>query len=302
MNGIIPLYKPKGMTSHDCVAKMRRLLKIKKIGHTGTLDPSVEGVLPICVGEATKIIPFLLPLKKVYIADVFLGKSTTTEDADGEIVLEKKVETPPTNEEIHTALRQFQGEIKQVPPMYSAIKVKGKKLYEYARENKEIERPSRTVTIYKIERLITESETNNPFRMKVTCSKGTYIRTLCVDIGKSLGYPAHMSYLQRTETDGITLAETVTFEQIEEAIHLGEIDTIFLPIERGLNHLAIYRVDEAVKRKVLQGQKLPLPKQLLKSEPFIIMHENELLAIYEKHPINKSEIKPVRVFNIHKRV
>lgn len=290
------------MTSHDCVAKMRRLLKIKKIGHTGTLDPSVEGVLPICVGEATKIIPFLLPLKKVYIADVFLGKSTTTEDADGEIVLEKKVETPPTNEEIHTALRQFQGEIKQVPPMYSAIKVKGKKLYEYARENKEIERPSRTVTIYKIERLITESETNNPFRMKVTCSKGTYIRTLCVDIGKSLGYPAHMSYLQRTETDGITLAETVTFEQIEEAIHLGEIDTIFLPIERGLNHLAIYRVDEAVKRKVLQGQKLPLPKQLLKSEPFIIMHENELLAIYEKHPINKSEIKPVRVFNIHKRV
>src|SRR5690625_2979508 len=174
MNGIIPLYKPKGMTSHDCVAKMRRLLKIKKIGHTGTLDPSVEGVLPICVGEATKIIPFLLPLKKVYIADVFLGKSTTTEDADGEIVLEKKVETPPTNEEIHTALRQFQGEIKQVPPMYSAIKVKGKKLYEYARENKEIERPSRTVTIYKIERLITESETNNPFRIKVTCSKGTY--------------------------------------------------------------------------------------------------------------------------------
>jgi len=290
------------MTSHDCVAKMRRLLKIKKIGHTGTLDPSVEGVLPICVGEATKIIPFLLPLKKVYIADVFLGKSTTTEDADGEIVLEKKVETPPTNEEIHTALRQFQGEIKQVPPMYSAIKVKGKKLYEYARENKEIERPSRTVTIYKIERLITESETNNPFRIKVTCSKGTYIRTLCVDIGKSLGYPAHMSYLQRTETDGITLAETVTFEQIEEAIHLGEIDTIFLPIEFGLNHLAIYRVDEAVKRKVLQGQKLPLPKQLLKSEPFIIMHENELLAIYEKHPINKSEIKPVRVFNIHKRV
>src|SRR5690625_3488222 len=243
----------------------------------------------MCVAVATKIITFLLWLKKVYIADVFLGKSTTREDADGEIVLEKKVETPPTNEEINTALRQFQGEIKQVPPMYSAIKVKGKKLYEYARENKEIERPSRTVTIYKIERLITESETNNPFRMKVTCSKGTYIRTLCVDIGKSLGYPAHMSYLQRTETDGITLAETVTFEQIEEAIHLGEIDTIFLPIERGLNHLAIYRVDEAVKRKVLQGQKLPLPKQLLKSEPFIIMHENELLAIYEKHPINKSE-------------
>ena len=141
MHGIIPLYKPKGMTSHDCVMKIRRMLQTKKVGHTGTLDPSVEGVLPICVGEATKIISFLLPLHKQYIADVFLGRSTTTEDADGETVEEKTLDSVPTEEEIRQVLASFTGEIIQIPPMYSAIKVNGKKLYEYARENIEIERP-----------------------------------------------------------------------------------------------------------------------------------------------------------------
>src|SRR5690625_1002496 len=141
IHGILPLYKPKGFTSHDCVMKVRKLLNIKKVGHTGTLDPGVEGVLPICIGEATKIIPFLLELKKVYIADVYLGQATTTEDSDGEIVSEKEVVSPPTNEEIDSVLASFQGEITQIPPMYSAVKVKGKKLYEYARANQEIDRP-----------------------------------------------------------------------------------------------------------------------------------------------------------------
>src|SRR5690625_1326528 len=161
MDGIIPLFKPKGMTSHDCVARIRKLIKKKKIGHTGTLDPGVEGVLPICVGEATKIIPFLTPLKKVYIAEVSLGTSTTTEDAEGEIVEEKHVDILPTDLEIDKVLHSFVGEVTQVPPMYSAVKIKGKKLYEYARNNIEIERPKRTITIYELDRLKNEQNVSN---------------------------------------------------------------------------------------------------------------------------------------------
>lgn len=298
MDGILPLYKPKGYTSHDCVMKIRKLLNIKKVGHTGTLDPEVEGVLPICIGEATKIIPFLLNLKKVYIADVFLGQATTTEDAQGEIVAETAVLSPPTDAAIHDVLQKFHGEITQIPPMYSAVKVKGKKLYEYARENKVVKRPERIVTIHQIERIKTIEEKNNPFRIKVTCSKGTYIRTLCVDIGKELGYPAHMSYLQRVESDSITLAETVTFSQIEEAIHMQEVQKLLLPIDRGLAHLQVVNIDERVKKKVLHGQKLPVPEEKITSDPFRMKYKDELLAIYEYHKENKHEIKPIRVFNV----
>lgn len=298
MNGILPLYKPKGFTSFDCVMKVRKLLNIKKVGHTGTLDPGVEGVLPICVGEATKIIPFLLQLQKVYIADVALGKSTTTEDSDGEVVAKKEVIHPPSDEEINEVLQQFEGEIKQIPPIYSAVKVKGKRLYEYARKQIDVERPERNVTIYNIEKLQKdENHTNERFRIKVTCSKGTYIRTLCVDIGKQLGFPAYMAYLQRTESDSFQLNETITFTEIEKENHK---EILLLPTARGLTHLDTLQVDEQIKRKVLQGQKLPIPNEQLKTEPFKIMHKDELLAIYKKHRKNEHEIKPVRVFNIHK--
>lgn len=302
MDGILPLYKPKGFTSHDCVMKVRKLLRIKKVGHTGTLDPEVEGVLPICIGEATKIIPFLLHLKKVYIADVNMGKSTTTEDAEGEVVDEQKVVLPPTDAEIEEVLRSFLGEIIQVPPMYSAVKVNGKKLYEYARENKEVERPKRTITIHQIERLRLNKGENNPFRIKVTCSKGTYIRTLCVDIGNKLGYPAHMSYLQRVESDSFSIEETVTFSQLEEAIKLQNVQQLLYPLNRGLEQLDFLQVDEEMKQKVLQGQKFQTPTKTFQTDPFKMMHDDELLAIYEHHPDNEYEIKPVRVFNIHKRV
>lgn len=300
VNGIIPLFKPKGLTSHDCVHKIRKLTKCKKVGHTGTLDPNVEGVLPICLGEATKIIPFLQQGKKVYIADVFLGKATTTEDSDGEVISEKVVGTPPTNSEIDRVLKMFTGEIEQKPPMYSAVKVKGKRLYEYARKNIDVERPVRTVTIYDLKRIPTgKSESHNSFRIQVTCSKGTYIRTLCVDIGKELGYPSHMSFLERTESDTFSLSDTVTFSELENALEQNTLDTFVLPIERGLQHLPSLNVSTEMKHKVLQGQKLPIPSESL-AEPFVMMHKNKLLAIYEYHKQNRNEIKPVRVFNIHK--
>lgn len=302
MNGILPLYKPKGVTSHDCVMKIRKLLKIKKVGHTGTLDPNVEGVLPICVGEATKIIPFLLDLKKVYIADVALGKSTTTEDSDGETMESTEVVHPPSDAEIESVLRQFIGEIEQMPPLYSAVKIKGKRLYEYARENRYVERPKRHVTIYRLERLPLESKSNNRFRIKVSCSKGTYIRTLCVDIGKKLGFPAHMSYLERIESDSFRKSETVTFEQIEAKLDEDKADELLFPIGRGLEHIDSFSVDERTKQKVLHGQKLPGPQEKFRTSVFKVMHKHELLAIYEINRNNQEEIRPVRVFNIHKNV
>lgn len=300
LDGIIPLMKPKQFTSHDCVMVMRRLTGVRKIGHTGTLDPNVEGVLPICVGEATKAIPYMQQLPKVYVAEVTLGTATTTEDADGDIVEHKEITDLPTDDEIEKTLQLFLGEIKQTPPMYSAIRVDGKRLYEYARENLEVERPERTVTIHQIERLSNQITKANPsFQIKVTCSKGTYIRTLAVDIGKKLGYPAHMSFLKRIETDSFTIDETVTFEQVEKAIQTNQTGKILYPIVRGLAHMPVWQVSKEIKSRVLLGQKLQRPQQEL-GEPFLVMHEKELLAIYKYHEKNMDEIKPVRVFNMFK--
>lgn len=304
MNGILPLNKPKDFTSHDCVMKLRGMLRMKKIGHTGTLDPQVEGVLPICLGEATKIIPFLTGYKKVYVADVYLGSATTTEDAGGEIVEEKLVERFPKEDEISKVLESFQGEITQIPPMYSAIRVNGKRLYEYARENIPVERPERQITIHNIERLPLPDgvDKENRFRIKVNCSKGTYIRTLCVDIGKELGFPAHMAFLERIESDTVKIEETVTFEQIQTVIDNNEQAELLLPVGRLLQHLAVHQVDEVMKVRILQGTKLD--KSAVKPEelPFVIKHGEEVLAIYDQHPEKPSELKPVRVFNMHKSV
>ncbi len=301
MNGILPLYKPKGMTSHDCVMKLRRLLQIKKIGHTGTLDPEVEGVLPICIGEATKIIPFLIHLKKEYVAHVSLGVTTTTEDSYGDIVTEKAVTSIPTKQEIDHVLRDFMGTIKQTPPLYSAIKVAGKRLYEYARENIPVERPTREVVIHQIEQTVPNKPLlEHEFQIKVRCSKGTYIRTLCVDIGKALGYPAHMSFLIRTESDAFTLAETVTFDEIERAIEEQTVESLLQSFDRCVEPYDAIEVNKEESIKVLQGQKFNLPQTMPKTNPFKMMHQGKLLAMYDLHPTKENEIKPVRVFNTYK--
>jgi len=253
MNGILPLWKPKGLTSHDCVMKIRKLFQTKKVGHTGTLDPEVEGVLPVCVGQATKIVPFLTDTKKTYIAEVTLGATTDTEDSTGKIIEEKAVTKPISEHEVVRVLNSFQGIIMQTPPMYSAVKVNGKKLYEYARANQPVKRPQREVTIHYIELLSSENEQGNAFRFKVTCSKGTYIRTLCVDIGKQLGYPAHMSALFRTATGSFKEKDSITFDKIEEA-DPGKREKFLLPMTRGLVHLDSLYVDEKTRNKILHGQ------------------------------------------------
>ncbi|HEX6593941.1 MAG TPA: tRNA pseudouridine(55) synthase TruB [Bacillota bacterium] len=296
MNGILPLWKPKGLTSHDCVIKVRKWYKTKKVGHAGTLDPEVEGVLPICIGQATKIVPFLMDTDKTYITEMKLGIATETEDQQGKVIAEKEVNNPPSQQEIENVLQSFQGTITQVPPMYSAVKVKGKRLYEYARQGLHVERPKRQITIHQIEHLPSE-QSDRTIRMKVVCSKGTYIRTLCVDIGKRLGYPAHMSDLVRIESGPIRQQDTIHLQTVEKAFTQNRHSELLLPIERGIEHLDTLFVDESTKKRVLFGQKLPKPVGQLQTNPFAVKYDNQLLAIYQIHPKVPHEIKPVRVFN-----
>jgi tRNA pseudouridine55 synthase len=301
MDGVLLLHKPKGMTSHDCVFRIRRMFNMKKVGHTGTLDPDVSGVLPICIGKATKIAEFLTGASKTYEGEVTLGVATTTEDASGEIVETKKVDRVIHRNEIETVFQQLTGEIVQTPPMYSAVKVNGKKLYEYARAGIEVERPTRTVTIHELT-LLDERETFSgdtiSFRFRVTCSKGTYIRTLAVMIGERLGYPAHMSHLIRTASGPFSLENCVTFEEIEHHMKHGEVGKLLLPIEKALFHLPKYQINDKVAEKVKNGAVLPLPYLLQSlSGPIVVIDEkNEAIALYIKHPAKPHLIKPLKVF------
>ena len=220
MDGIINVKKEAGMTSHDVVFKLRKILGTKKIGHGGTLDPDVVGVLPIAVGKATRMVEFMQDEGKVYEGEITLGFSTTTEDASGEVVERTPVEAPLDAAEVDRMIAQMVGEIEQVPPMYSAVKVNGRKLYEYARVGEEVERPVRQVTIYEFTRTseISYEESLARFRFRVKCSKGTYIRTLSVDLGQKLGYAAHMSHLTRTSAAGLSLEEALTLEEVAEKV------------------------------------------------------------------------------------
>ncbi|GAB3794858.1 tRNA pseudouridine(55) synthase TruB [Virgibacillus kimchii] len=296
MHGILPLWKPRGLTSHDCVMKVRTLFHTRKVGHTGTLDPEVEGVLPICIGQATKIVPFLTDTNKTYIATVKLGIATDTEDAHGKVTKEITITSPPTDKEIDFVLNSFKGRIKQLPPMYSAVKVNGKKLYEYAREGKTVDRPEREVNIHDIQRIPAEEREAVSFRFEVTCSKGTYVRTLCVDIGKKLGYPAHMEKLERIKTGSFTKKNSVTFATIEEAISEKRQQKLLFPIKKGVEHLARFHADERLKKKIYHGQKLKKPKGM-EDGPLVMMDGEEVLAIYHIHPDDPEQIKPLRVFH-----
>lgn len=300
VDGILPLWKPKGMTSHDCVNKLRGILKTKKVGHTGTLDPNVEGVLPMCIGMATKISSYVTESTKVYEAEVTLGSSTETEDSDGEVMESKEIDESLSLAQVEKVLSGFTGPIIQIPPMYSAVRVDGKRLYEYAREGISVERPKREVTIHSIDLLSSKIEHHDQqasFRIRIACSKGTYIRTLCVDIGKALGYPAHMSHLVRTASGSFQADEALIFTQIEDAVKSGTIDDYLEPLERGVRHLDRIQVDEGEEEKVYHGTVFEVPNDLPETNPFCMMSkEGQLLAIYQIHPTKPNLIKPVRVF------
>ncbi|QJX61948.1 tRNA pseudouridine(55) synthase TruB [Niallia circulans] len=303
MEGILPLWKPKGLTSHDCVFRLRKILHMKRIGHTGTLDPDVTGVLPICLGRATKVAEYITDAGKEYVGEVTIGYSTTTEDRSGEKVEEKKVAEIITRDRIEAILRELTGEITQTPPMYSAVKVNGKRLYEYARQGIEIDRPSRQVNIYSLDLIdewqVLQGDTVS-FRFRVSCSKGTYIRTLAVMIGEKLGYPAHMSDLCRTRSAAFTKQECVTFEELEKYVENGKLENYIYPLEDALLHLPKYEINDTLTMKVRNGTVLETPAYLLdEQEPIVIQTTTgEALAIYVQHPTKQGLIKPSKILKI----
>ena len=232
VHGVLLLDKPLGLSSNDALQKVKWLLRAEKAGHTGTLDPLATGVLPLCFGAATKFSQLQLDAPKTYIAIARLGQTTTTADAEGDVVRERPVDMSAiTAERLAQVQAQFTGDIQQVPPMYSALKKDGKALYEYARAGVEIERPARDVTIHALKLTLCRDENDLPaIEMEVTCSKGTYIRTLAEDVGEALGCGAHLRALRRTDTGGIGLARCVT---LQELIDMPEADRMqhLLPVD-----------------------------------------------------------------------
>ncbi|KGJ24890.1 tRNA pseudouridine(55) synthase TruB [Staphylococcus haemolyticus] len=303
-NGILPVYKERGLTSHDVVFKLRKILKTKKIGHTGTLDPEVSGVLPVCIGTATRVSDYVMDMGKSYNATITLGESTTTEDQTGEVIDKVDVQENAINiNEVDAVLKQFEGIIEQVPPMYSSVKVNGKKLYEYARKGETVERPVRKVNIDSIARTseLQFEDGKCHFNIEVKCGKGTYIRTLATDIGKQLGYPAHMSLLTRINSGGFDIKDSITLDQISQLHEQDTLQSHLFPLEYGLKSLPkIYVSDENIKTRILNGQKFNKKQfnQTIEQQLVFIDSETEkVMAIYIQHPEKNHEIKPKKVFN-----
>lgn len=253
INGIVNIYKEKGYTSHDVVAVLRKVVGQKKIGHTGTLDPDATGVLPVCLGRATKVCELLTDHDKTYEALLLLGKTTDTQDISGE-VLEEKDPGDLTEEEVRSCIESFIGAYDQVPPMYSALKVNGKKLYELAREGKTVERKSRRVQIHGI-RIV---EMNLPHvRMEVDCSKGTYIRTLCHDIGEKLQVGGCMEELERTKVGRFLKKDAVTLDEVRQKMEQGEGTELFTPLDQIFAELPAVTVTDAKAWMSYNGNDLP---------------------------------------------
>jgi len=247
VHGVLLLDKPLGASSNQALQKCRWLLQAEKGGHTGVLDPLATGLLPLCFGDATKFAQRMLEADKRYVAHVKLGATTTTGDAEGEVLLERPVAV--SRADVDAAVVRFTGPIMQVPPMYSALKHQGKALYEYARAGETIAREARPVTIYAIEVLAFEGET---LVLDVRCSKGTYIRTLAEDMGELLGCGAHLTGLRRTATAGFKLEDAITVEQFE-ALELPERDALLLPADSLLADLPAVTLDAAATAKLTHG-------------------------------------------------
>lgn len=297
IDGVIPINKSAGLTSHDVVAKLRRILGTKKVGHTGTLDPQVTGVLPICVGKATRLSDYIMEMPKTYQGQLILGIATSTQDFTGNILEQKKVESIDS-EKIISTFEKFIGEIDQIPPMYSAVKIDGKKLYELAREGKDIERKPRKVTIYNlsIDKLYIENEYPK-IDFTVCCSKGTYIRTLCVDIGMVLGYPAHMSKLVRLESGSFTIKESFSIEEVEDYFNNEKVKEIVTTMADCLpNYPEVVFSEEDINQKIFNGQRVETSSKLVNDGLFkVIDNKRNLCAIYKKES-NTKYATPIKVF------
>ena len=268
------------MTSHDAVFKLRKILKEKKIGHGGTLDPDVTGVLPIAVGKATRLIEYMQEEGKVYEGKITLGFSTTTEDASGDVVEVTPVSPELSQEMVDQTMATFVGQIVQIPPMYSAVKVDGRKLYEYARAGQEVERPKRTIEISSFERtspMVAEGDLVR-FTFRVKCGKGTYVRTLSVDLGAKLGYASHMSKLERTGSAGLTLDDALTLAEIADLVENGDF-SFLRPLELGIGDLPTVELTSEEVTEVSFGRRISLKSDV---DLLAAFHQDKLIAILER--------------------
>ena len=295
-NGVINVYKEAGFTSHDVVAKLRGICGQKKIGHTGTLDPQAVGVLPVCLGNATKLCDMLTDKDKEYIAKLLLGVTTDTQDMEGTIL--SKQEVMVTGELVSEAILSFQGEYDQVPPMYSALKVNGKRLYELARAGKEVERKARRVEIKEIEIL----EMNLPeVTFRVVCSKGTYIRSLCADIGDRLSCGGAMKSLIRSRSGEFTQEQARTLSQIQKLKDEGNLDSIIIPVEQMFHKLPALTVKKDMQRLLENGNAIR-PEQTFEQVTYeagqrvrFYMSDNTFAGIYAFSE-ERGFYQPVKMF------
>ena len=289
LSGVFLLNKPLGISSNAALQKVRWLYRAQKAGHTGALDPLASGLLPICLGEATKFSHYLLDSTKRYQTTVFLGHSTTTGDVEGEILLEQAVPTL-SEENILKVLAQFTGDISQVPPMYSALKKEGRPLYELARKGIEIEREARPISIYAIELI---SFTENSITLDVTCSKGTYIRVLGEDIAKALGTYGHLTYLHRTKTGHFDLIPTYTIEYLESLTE-AERDHLLLPAYAPVEHFEQVQVPEGRSEYFSRGMESNIDHAA--NSQVLVFDGEKCLGLAEIN--DKKRLIPKRVLNL----
>ena len=282
MFGFLNFYKPKGMTSHDVVSVLRKITKIKQIGHTGTLDPFAEGVLPICIGKATRLIEYLAD-EKAYIGTIQFGSATTTYDIEGEITKTSSKEI--LKDDIEKALLNFHGEIEQLPPIYSAIKVNRKKLYEYARKGEEVEIKPRKICINEI-KLINFDKNSNQAEIYIDCSKGTYIRSIANDLGENLGVFGHLIKLVRVKAGDFNIENSIKLEELKSQKDVS--DNLIYPLEK-LNYPKI-ELNQKEFEKISHGMKI---EYNIQNGIIILTYENQLIAMAE---VNQNIIKPLKVF------
>ncbi|TPR20037.1 tRNA pseudouridine(55) synthase TruB [Apilactobacillus timberlakei] len=301
LNGIVPLFKEKGMTSFDCIRKMRGILKMKKIGHSGTLDPNVDGVLPICIGNGTKVVDYLMSSGKVYRGSITLGFSTTTEDLDGDVVDRKSLKKKLSNEKINELLNSFvSDDLIQIPPMYSAIKVNGRRLYEYARNNEKVERPEHHVQINYFKQIkdsfYDSKKHEQTIYFEVGCGKGTYVRTLAVDFGKKIGMPAVMSNLTRIKSGNFTIDQTFKLSDVEDAMHKDNIDSVMYSIDHALLQYKHVEMSDSQWKLVQNGVWLRPDELDINDEKCVLTYKKDIKALYYFSK-DKQAFKPEKMFS-----
>lgn len=295
-HGIVIVHKEKGFTSHDVVAKLRGIYGQKKIGHTGTLDPEATGVLPVCLGSGTKLCDMLTDKDKEYVARLRLGVETDTQDLTGTVLAEHPVEA--SEQQVRAAVLSFQGNYQQIPPMYSALKVNGKKLYELARAGKEVERQAREVHIAEIEILSMQLPV---VELRVVCSKGTYIRTLCADIGEKLGCGGVMESLVRTRVGSFSLEDAVTLDRLQELKGQGRLEEVIQPVESVFQKCPVLHVRKDMTKLLDNGNALTV-EQTAEKEQYaegrwvrVCWPDNRFAGIYA-YDESRKRYQPVKMF------